>query len=240
MKTNKIHTIWIIFLTLLSIAKLTSRSIIRQFFGRNTRDWVDRAMYCWSSRVLKMIRVECKVVNPDNIKPKAGQPTIVMCNHSSLYDIPLSFQAFPHSSLRMLAKKELSKLPLMAGGMRAAEFPFIDRKDRRQALEDLKEVSRLLKSGIVMWIAPEGTRSADGKLGPFKKGGFITAIQTQATIIPICIRGASNILPARTWQINMGQSAEIHVGKPVDASLYTLENKNALIKDVRDIMETLL
>ena len=85
-----------------------------------------------------------------------------------------------------------------------------------------------------MWIAPEGTRSSNGHVGAFKKGAFITAIQANATIIPLGIRGAFNILPARTWQFNLGQEAEIHVGKPIDASAFTLDNKDALIHEVRE------
>jgi 1-acyl-sn-glycerol-3-phosphate acyltransferase len=87
-------------------------------------------------------------------------------------------------------------------------------------------------SGIIMWIAPEGTRSKDGKLAPFKKGAFITAIQAKATIIPIGIRGAYDILPARTFQFNINQTAEVHIGKPIDASKFTLENKEKLLEEV--------
>ncbi len=57
----------------------------------------------------------------------------------------------------------------MGFAMKAAEYPFINRKNRRQAIQDLDQVKQLLQSGIVMWLAPEGTRSKDGKLGPFKK-----------------------------------------------------------------------
>ena len=124
--------------------------------------------------------------------------------------------------------------------MEAAEFPFIDRKNRRQAMQDLEHVKKLLNSGIVMWIAPEGTRSKDGKLAPFKKGAFIMAIQAQATIIPIGIRGAYNILPARTSQFNINQTAEIRIGEPIDAAQYTLEDKERLIENVFQSMKHLV
>ena len=163
-----------------------------------------------------------------------------MCNHASLFDIPLSLQAFPTTSLRMLAKKELSRIPIMGGGMVAAEFPFIDRKNRRQAIQDLEKVKHLLESGIVMWIAPEGTRSETGALAPFKKGGFITAIKTNALIIPMGIRGANQILPARTRQFRLNQQAELHIGKPIDASRFDLDHKDALITEVHQAIQDLL
>ena len=141
--------------------------------------------------------------------------------------------------MRMLAKKELSKVPFLGRAMKAAEFPFVDRKNRRQAIKDLAYAKELMESGIVMWIAPEGTRSKDGKVAPFKKGGFITAIQSKATIIPMAIRGAHDILPARTYQLNINQQAEIHIGQAIDASQYTLENKNELMEKVHQEIKKL-
>jgi 1-acyl-sn-glycerol-3-phosphate acyltransferase len=240
MKISKLRTLWIILISCLYTLHTTSLSIIKHYLGKSNREWVDKTLQIWVNRILKLVHVTCEVINPYHVEPVPGRPTIVMCNHSSLYDIPLSMCAFPHHSLRMLAKKELSSLPIVGKGMSAAEFPFIDRKNKRQAIQDLEKVKQLLDSGILMWIAPEGTRSHDGKLAPFKKGAFITAIQAKALIIPIGIRGAYDILPARTLQLNLNQRAEIHIGKPIDAAKYTLENKDQLIQVVHKIMEDLV
>ena len=232
MKISTLRTLWIMLLSAVFTVNTTGRSIIKHALGTSTRPWVDAALQLWARRILKLVRVKYVVVNPYHVEPKPGQATIIMCNHSSLYDIPLSMLAFPNHSIRMLAKKEMYKIPIMGKGMMAAEFPFIDRKNRYQAIKDLEHVKKLLESGIVMWIAPEGTRSQDGTLAPFKKGAFITAIQAQATIIPIGVRGAYDILPARTFQFNIGQTAEIHIGKPIDASAFSLENKDQLVNQV--------
>ncbi|HHF7344322.1 TPA: lysophospholipid acyltransferase family protein [Legionella feeleii] len=239
MKISKLRTQWIMFLSILSTADACLRSILKRISGKQSRAWSDAVIHRWVNRLLNLVGVTCKVVNPYQVEPQAGKATIIMCNHSSLYDIPISFQAFPHHSIRMLAKKELSKIPIMGKGMAAAEFPFVDRKNRHQAIKDLAEVRKLLESGIVMWIAPEGTRSKDGKLAPFKKGAFITAIETKATIIPIGIRGAYDILPARTTQFNLNQIAEIHVGKPIDASQYTTKDKDELVQEVYQSIKAL-
>ena len=239
-KAGKLRTLWIIVMSCLYTANTCGQAAIRGLFGVINRPWCDHALRLYVKRVLKLVGVTCKVVNPDNVQPIPGQPTIVMCNHSSLYDIPLSLVAFPNHSLRMLAKKELGKIPIMGQGMAAAEFPLIDRQNRAQATKDLEYAKQLLISGILMWIAPEGTRSKSGRLAPFKKGGFITAIQAGAVIIPMGIRGANAILPARTHQFNLNESVEVHIGKPIDASKFTLENKEELIDLVFQEMKQLV
>lgn len=240
MKASKLHTLWIMLASALYTVDITFRSIVKYYSGKTNRAWVDATIQGWAKRILNLVKVKCKIINPHHVEPKPGQPTIIMCNHSSLYDIPLSMLAFPRHSMRMLAKKEMSRIPIVSQGMTAAEFPFIDRKNRRQAIKDLEVVERLLKSGIVMWIAPEGTRSPTGKLAPLKKGAFITAIQAKAMIIPIGIRGAYNILPARTFQFNLNQQTEVHIGKPIDASNYPLENKEELVEKVFQSMKALV
>lgn len=232
MKVSKLRTFWIMLLSALYILNTTGQSIVKRWFGTINRPWTDAALHLWERRMLKLVHVHCVVINPHHVEPKPGSRTIIMCNHASLYDIPLSMRAFPNHSIRMLAKKEMSKIPIVGPGMTASEFPFIDRKNRRQAMKDLETVKQLLNSGIVMWIAPEGTRSKDGTLSPFKKGAFITAIESKATIIPMGIRGAYDILPARTYQFNLNQTAEVHIGLPIDASKFTLDNKDDLVQQV--------
>ncbi|KTC94358.1 lysophospholipid acyltransferase family protein [Legionella erythra] len=240
MKISKLRTAWIMLLSALYTVDACSRSVLMRLFGKTNRAWVDTTIHRWVNRLLNLVGIKCKIVNPYGVVPEPGKAYIIMSNHSSLYDIPISFKAFPNHSIRMLAKKELSKIPIMGKGMTAAEFPFIDRKNRSQAIKDLKAMRQLLESGIIMWIAPEGTRSKDGKLAPFKKGAFLTAIEAKATIIPIGIRGAYDILPARTLQFNINQTAEIHIGEPIDASAYTVEQKEELIQRVHQSMEKLV
>ncbi len=240
MKASKLHTLWIIVLSLIYTAQTCGHAAIKHMLGTVKRRWCDEELQRWVKKMVKLLGIKCKVFNPYGVEPQKGQPTIVMVNHSSLFDIPLSFLAFPKHSLRMLAKKELASIPIMGQGMKAAEFPLIDRKNRSQALKDLEALHKLLESGIVMWIAPEGTRSKDGKVAAFKKGGFITAIQAGATIIPMGIRGAADILPARTYQFNINQKAEIHIGKPIDATQYALEDKDKLIAETHRVIKQLV
>ena len=236
MRISKLRSAWIIFASMLYTANASILSIAKSLTGKTKRPWVDQTIDRWISRLLNAVEVDCEVFNPHNTQFEQGRPTIIMCNHTSMYDIPITYKAFPKQSIRMLAKKELSRVPLLGKGMKAAEFPFVDRKNRRQAIKDLAYATQLMESGIVLWLAPEGTRSKTGKLGAFKKGGFITAIQSKATIIPIGIRGAHDILPAKTFRFNIRRKAEMHVGKPVDASKYKLNEKEQLLNEVREQM----
>jgi 1-acyl-sn-glycerol-3-phosphate acyltransferase len=240
MKISRIRTFWILSKLSFYTGMVSLRSIFKYVFSTPTRPWVDKTIHHWVDQLLNTVQVHYTVINPHNVQPQSGQATILMCNHSSAYDIPLGFKAFPNHSIRMLAKRELSKIPILGKGMAAAEFPFIDRKNRYQAIKDLEYMRQLMESGIIIWIAPEGTRSKDGKLAPFKKGSFITAIEANATIIPVGIRGAYTILPARTFRINLRQKAEIHIGEPLHASQFTLENKQELINQTYQSIKTLI
>lgn len=240
MKIGRLRTTWIVLALSFYTAMTSIKCVFKCFFSTLDRKWTDKTLHHWINQLLNEVCVEYTVINPFNVQPKNGQPTILMCNHSSAYDIPLGFKAFPNHSIRMLAKKELSRIPFMGKAMAAAEFPFIDRKNRYKAIKDLEYARELMNNGIVLWIAPEGTRSKNGKLAHFKKGAFITAIQAKATIIPIGIRGAFNILPARSYQINLNQHAEIHIGQPIDASQFTLENKDQLIDQTYQAVKKLV
>lgn len=239
-RASFIRTVWLILVCISYTGWSCLKSIYMGYrFKTPQRQWVDDEIHRWSLRMLKLLGIHCTVHNPHQVSPKRGEKTIIMCNHSSLFDIPIGFQAFPHQAIRMLAKKEMTHIPFMKYGMSAAEFPIINRHNRAQAIRDLEKVKSLLESGIVMWIFPEGTRSSNGRVAPLKKGGFITAIQTGAKIIPLGIRGANRVLPARSTHFNLDQSVEIHIGAAIDASAYTLENKEGLIQHVYETLQQL-
>ncbi|HPJ93470.1 MAG TPA: lysophospholipid acyltransferase family protein [Deltaproteobacteria bacterium] len=202
------------------------------------RKLADRILRWWSGYLLKAVRVDYEVSNPHGVTFEAGTPYIIMSNHRSHYDIPLIFVSI-HGSIRMLTKKELFKVPIWGRGLKAAEFVSIDRKDHAQAMKDLEAAKAQMKSGIVLWVAPEGTRSRTGALGDFKKGGFMVAIQTGATIIPVGIQNTEKILPPDTWDFYLNQQVRLNIGKPIDASKYSLEQRDRLMDEVRAAIQAL-
>lgn len=202
------------------------------FKGGYPRKDGDGLLNWWSNGLVNAVRIQKTVFDPFGIRIEPGKRYIIMSNHRSHYDIPLTILSLP-ASIRMLTKKELFKIPLWGRGMAAGEFICIDRNNIEQAKQDLKKAREKMEDGIVLWIAPEGTRSRTGRMGTFKKGGFILAIEAGAQIIPVGIRGSEKVLRPKTWEFFLDQKVEVHIGKPIDASAYTLKNKYELIEVVR-------
>ena len=202
------------------------------------RKHADDVLRWWSKVLLKAVRASWKVNDPHNVGIVPGKPHIIMSNHRSHYDIPLIFVSLP-GSIRMLAKKELFRIPVWGKGMKASEFISIDRHNHAQALKDLEEARNMMESGIVLWIAPEGTRSRDGRLGEFKKGGMMLALQMGATIIPVGINGSQNILMPGRLDFFLDQNVLVNIGEPIDASSYKIEERERLMNDVRKALQTL-
>lgn len=231
---SNMGSVWIFLRSIWVTLKYSFVCLYYSYFGN--REQIDRSLRLWSRALLRIVKATCHVHNPHQVHFEPGRAYILMSNHASLYDIPLIFTALP-GSIRMIAKKELFRIPIWGHAMKACEFLAIDRKDSGQALKDLTIVREKMQSGIVPWIAPEGTRSRDGTLGLFKKGGFMLAIQTGAVIIPVTLRGAADILPPETLNFRTGRTVEIYVGKPIDAAQYTVPTRTKLLHEVRRSIE---
>ncbi|MCX7957899.1 MAG: 1-acyl-sn-glycerol-3-phosphate acyltransferase [Deltaproteobacteria bacterium] len=191
----------------------------------------------WANILIKWCGIDIK----KNIlckKEDFTEPILFMSNHQSHYDIPTIYCTLPVFTM-FLAKKELRKIPFLGWAMWIVGFVFIDRKKREEAFRAIEEAAKQFtedKKSIV--IFPEGTRSEDGNIGTFKKGGFHLAIQAKARIIPIGIWGTISILPKGSWLVRPGK-AVINVGEPIDASNYTRESLEKLMEDVRTAIEFL-
>jgi 1-acyl-sn-glycerol-3-phosphate acyltransferase len=214
---------------------ISIRTIVQYWRGpmKMTRAWSDKTIQKWSQRLLNAAKVDLHVHNNHAIQFQPGQSYIVMCNHTSHFDIPISLVALSGWSVRMLAKKELYQIPLFGKAMLSADFPMIDRKNRRQSIKDLAHARDLMKDGIAVWVAPEGTRSMTGELGEFKRGAFLMAIDAKAMIIPMGISGAQKILPAQSMGLSLGERIDVFIGEPIDASEYTSKEKDVLLDRVR-------
>ena len=217
---------------------ITIPTVLEVYRGTYRREVGDRRLRWWSGRLLDYVGLRCRVVDPHALALPRDRPVILMSNHASLYDIPLIFAALPGSIL-MLTKKELFRVPFWGRGLAAGEFVSIDRHDRAQALRDLAAAREKMASGIHLWVAPEGTRSRDGRLGPFKKGGFMLALETGAAIVPIGIRGSRDVLPAKSLRFVLGCEAEVWIGRPIDASAYSRTSRDALMATVEREIRTL-
>jgi len=231
MKVGRLKSLWIITQSIFITLRVSVIALFLAYRKKLTRTQADRLAQIWAHRILNIIKAKYSLSNPYNVTFEPHKRYILMSNHASHYDIPLLIASLP-GSIRMLAKKELSKIPVWGRGMRHCEFVFIERGDRQQAIKDLAYAKEKLAAGIILWVSPEGTRSVTGKLGQFKKGGFMLALQAQAIIVPIGIRGANRILPAKSLQFSTNEIVDVHVGKPIDASGYGVAERDELMREV--------
>jgi 1-acyl-sn-glycerol-3-phosphate acyltransferase len=239
MKASFIGKFIIIGKTVVSTLVVSIIGLYLRFSGTYSKKRADSILRRWAAYLLKVVRVTWEIKDSHQIALMPGRPYIIMSNHRSHYDIPLIFVSLP-GSIRMLTKKELFKIPIWGRAMEAAEFLSIDRRNHEQALRDMEEAKRMMEGGVVLWVAPEGTRSRTGNMLPFKKGGFMLALQMGALIIPVGIKDSENILKPDSSDFYFDQKVRVNIGKPIDASLYDIEQRDKLMHDVEHAITGLL
>lgn len=164
---------------------------------------------------------------------------VVFCsNHESNVDPAVLFEVL-HPRLHVLYKAELHRFPLMGTIFDVGGFVPVDRGDRDQARRSLARGTASLGAGNSFLIFPEGTRSRTGELLPFKKGGFIMAINAQAPIVPVAIRGGRDAM-RKGSAIVRPVRVSVRIGRPIRTAGLTLDDRDALIARVRHEMEQLL
>lgn len=155
---------------------------------------------------------------------------IFMCNHVSNVDPPILAPLIPPRT-SVLVKKEVFRIPMLARAMRMGSLVPVDRRNREAALGSLSAAGDVLRSGISMMIFPEGTRSPDGRLLPFKKGPFYLAIETGVPVVPITILGTYEIMPKGRFAIRPG-TATVIFHEPVNPAAFP--SREALMDAVRE------
>ncbi|MFO7709265.1 MAG: lysophospholipid acyltransferase family protein [Desulfobacterales bacterium] len=191
-----------------------------------------RVGQAWGRSILAVSGVSVVVSGLERLEP--AKAYVFMANHQSNFDIPVLLGRLP-VQFRWLAKAELFKIPLFGRAMRAAGYISIDRADRNAAFQSLGEAAEALRRGVSIMIFPEGTRSLDGALKPFKKGGFVMAINAGAAVVPVAIRGTYGIMPKSAWLMRP-QDVTLEIGEPIASSAYTPDTKEALMERVREVL----
>jgi 1-acyl-sn-glycerol-3-phosphate acyltransferase len=216
---------------------VSAPTVVDAVRGRITVELCDNRLRGWAKKLLDHAEVERVVVHPE--RAATSEIFVVMSNHRSLYDIPLIFESFPRT-LRMVAKAELFRVPIWGRAMREAGFIELDRNNRVRAKQGIEVARARLEQGINVWIAPEGTRTRSGELGPFKGGGFRLALNTGLRILPVGIRGTEKILPADGALVHRGASVELEFGEPVDPKGFGEGGRAELMKEVRRAIEAMV
>ncbi len=230
---NMVYTVVVVIWVVLDTIVMGSTAIITGFFSEkgNGPHLVARA---WAQSILWASRVKVELKGLDNLPSDA--PCILMPIHQSNFDIPVLLGRLP-IQFRWLAKAELFKIPIFGRGMRGCGYISIDRSNRKSAFKSLADAAQRIRDGASVLIFPEGTRSRDGEIGPFKKGGFVLTVDAGVPIVPIIIYGTRTIMPKGSPLLKPG-NAYMEILPPVASSGYTRETKDLLMQDVRDILCT--
>lgn len=199
--------------------------------GKVTVAGCDERLERWSRRLVEYSRTNLRVAGREDID--WSRAYVIMSNHHSLFDIPVLFQAVP-GTMRMVTKAELFSVPVWGRAMRDAGFIALDRRDRASAIASLKVAATKIGEGTHVWIAPEGTRARDRKLGALKKGGFMLALETGAPIVPVFIDGTYEILRPDQWAVEKDLPVDVRFGPPIEVRGRSCED---LMSEVRRFFE---
>ncbi len=150
---------------------------------------------------IRLAGVQVEIVGRDALD--LSRNYIFMANHASNIDPPLLLPILPRRT-SVLVKKELFRVPLLGQAMKMARLVAIDRSNKEAAIASVRRAGQVLGSGLDMTVFPEGTRSRDGRLLPFKKGPFHMAMETGIAVVPVTIAGTHDILPKGTLRLRPG------------------------------------
>lgn len=187
----------------------------------------------WGRIALLANRVKVKVEGLEKIRGEG--PFIFMSNHQGSYDIFALLGYLPFH-FKWLAKKELFSIPFFGWAMSAAGYISLDRQGSRETVEAMNQAAQRIREGMSVVIFPEGSRSPDGLIQPFKKGGFSLAMKSKVPIIPISIAGSREIMPKDRLTASAGE-IRIRVGDPIETEAYSIKDRNVLMERVSETIK---
>jgi 1-acyl-sn-glycerol-3-phosphate acyltransferase len=183
--------------------------------------------------------IKVSVVHAGNIL--RDRAAVYAVNHASNVEPPILYAVlsdlFPR--LRVLYKAELRKLPILVRAFDLAGFVPLERGNREQSLPAIERAAAALREGNSFLIFPEGTRSRTGELLPFKKGGFIMALQGRAPIVPVAIAGARDAMKKGSLVIRPVH-VTVRFGRPIETAALTIDDRDRLVARVRGAVADLL
>lgn len=203
------------------MARITAPSLVEVARNSLDRHSVDERARWFGKRVVELLDIDLVVRGAERVP--AGCAYVYMSNHQSHLDIPMLYASLPSPTIRMLAKKELFEIPLWGRGLREAEFIEVDRTNPVKARKSIEYAKSLIREGVSIYLAPEGTRSRDGRINKLKKGGFHLAVDTGTPIVPVAIAGTIDILPRGKRAMQTGKTVEVTIGAPIPVDGRDLE-----------------
>lgn len=188
----------------------------------------------WAKFVCYVFLVRVKINGLDNISNK--QSYIFTSNHQSMFDILVVYGWLPFI-FKWVMKMELRKVPFLGAACASAGHIFIDRSNPIAAKKSMTNASMQLINGNSVVIFPEGTRTKTGKVGKFKRGAFLLAMELKLPIVPITLSGSYDRLPPNSIFIKPGKiTMQIH--PPIDSTRYKMEESSVLLRQTQEIVKS--
>jgi 1-acyl-sn-glycerol-3-phosphate acyltransferase len=192
--------------------------------------WQHACARVWSWLILKTSGIRVRVEGLEYVHP--DEAAIYCVNHQSAMDIPVLYANLP-VQFRFVAKRSLFNLPFMGWHMRRSGHIPVDRDRPREAMKSMKKVAQEIREGKSVLLFPEGHRSRNGQLLPFKAGGFYIAILARVPIVPVTVNGTPYVLKPDTYHVRAGQT-EIIVHPAISTQGLTLHDVDTLSQKVKD------
>ena len=214
---------------------MTLVPLVRLLSG-SARGPLRMASRVWSPGLLAGAGARLRVEGVDRVD--WSRPCVLVANHQSMIDVCALFRAVP-VPLRFVLKQELSRVPLVGWYARTMGMVFIERGIARSAPQRLRDAVARVRDGATLCAFPEGTRSRDGSVGPFKGGALQVAIEAGVPVVPVAIRGSGAVLPAAGFRVRPGR-IDVRFGTPIATQGRSSEERNAIAREARDAIIALL
>jgi 1-acyl-sn-glycerol-3-phosphate acyltransferase len=199
---------------LVSLLKLILQAPVTLFFSvwalltipfDRTGRYFRMSPWWWSKFIFWFFRMKLSVSGFEYLDPQ--KPYVFVSNHASMFDIPTVIRALK-GNVNIVFKKSLTYVPIWGWALRYGHFIMIDRSNSREAMASIDRAAVSIRNGSSVILFPEGTRTMDGKLQPFKRGAFSLAVKAGVPIVPLIINGTFKIMPKGSLEI---KSANISV-----------------------------
>ena len=225
---NYLHSFIAIPLIYLYTIVMGSLSLALSFFDPTgaRQHWCARV---WSRMITRTVAAPVRVYGAEHVTP--GVSYVFLSTHQSYIDISTVLGYIP-AQLRIAAKKSVFQIPFLGWHMRRAGHIPIDRASTQNAVANMRHAALHVRNGVCAFIFPEGTRSRDGFLHPFKKGGFKLAIQAGAPIIPVTIINSRAVLPCDSVIFRAGP-INMYLDSPIETREFTDKDIERLMEIVR-------
>lgn len=184
----------------------------------------------WGKSCLWLAGLKLRISGTENLPPQG--PVIYASNHQSNFDIPILYAGLP-IQFRWLAKQELFDIPLFGAAMKYSGYIPIDRSNRRKSMASFEQAARKIKNGTSVIIFPEGTRTPDGNVQPFKKGALLLAAKAGVPVVPVTIKGSFQVQSKDSLKIKSGP-IELVISPPLQTENMKSRDIETLNQQIHD------